>query len=154
MKFIPQDFYYNLKQGKVNLGDILLVKDGATTGKVAIVKSLSYDKVAVNEHVFIIRSVIERLTNDFLFYFLFSRFGQVQIKSRFHGLIGGIVRDDLETVNIPLPPLPEQQQIASILSTIDNRLEIEKREKVKLERIKKAFMNELLTGKIRIKVKS
>ena len=84
MKFIPEYFYKSLKQGKVRLGDILLVKDGATTGKVALVRSLRYKKVAVNEHVFVIRSKMHDLVNEFLFYFLFSKFGQIQIKTRFH----------------------------------------------------------------------
>ena len=152
MKFIPDDFYDFLKQGRVNLGDVLLVKDGATTGKVAIVKSLKYERVAVNEHVFIIRSKIGKITNEFLFYFLFSKFGQIQIKRRFHGLIGGIIRSDLETILMPLPPLIEQQKITEILSTVDKKLEILKQEKVKLERIKQWFMEELLTGRIRVRV--
>lgn len=151
MKFIPEDFYDSLKQGKVKLGDVLLVKDGATTGKVAIVKNLKYEKVAVNEHVFIIRSKARQLINEFLFYFLFSKFGQIQIKARFHGLIGGIIRSDLETILIPLPPLIEQQKIAEILSTVDEAIQKTNEIIAKTERLKKALMNELLTGKIRVK---
>jgi len=58
---------------------------------------------------------------------------------------------ELKSIKMPLPPLPEQQKIAEILSTIDKKLEIERKEKEKLERIKKAFMELLLTGKIRVK---
>ncbi len=150
MKFIPEDFYESLKQGKVKQGDILLVKDGATTGKVAIIRELKHEKVAVNEHVFVIRS--KKLMNEFLFYFLFSKFGQIQIRTRFHGLIGGIRRDDLGTVLMPLPPSSEQQKIAEILSTVDKKLEIERKEKAKLGRIRQGLMDLLLTGKIRVEV--
>lgn len=145
MKFIPDDFYDFLKQGKVNFGDILLVKDGATTGKVAMVKNLKYEKVAVNEHVFLLRSKTDRLSNGFLFYFLFSKLGRIQIKTRVHGIIGGIIRNDLETVLIPLPPAQEQQKITELLSTLD--LAIEKVDEViaKTERLKKGLMQELLT---------
>jgi len=145
MKFIPEDFYDFLKQGKVNLGDVLLVKDGATTGKVAIVKNLKYEKVAVNEHVFIIRGKKRQLTNEFLFYFLFSKFGQIQIKTRFHGLIGGIIRSDLETILMPLPPLIEQQKIAEILSNVDEAIQKTNEIIAKTERLKKGLMQELLT---------
>jgi type I restriction enzyme S subunit len=145
MKFIPDDFYDLLKQGRVNLGDVLLVKDGATTGKVAIVKSLKYERVAVNEHVFIIRSKIGQLTNEFLFYFLFSKFGQIQIKKRFHGLIGGIIRSDLETILMPLPPLIEQQKIAEILSIVDEAIQKTDEIIAKTERLKRGLMQELLT---------
>lgn len=144
MKFIPEDFYKSLKQGKVRLGDVLLVKDGATTGKVAIVKNLKYEKAAVNEHVFIVKGKTG-LLNEFLFYFLFSKFGQIQIRTRFHGLIGGIIRNDLETILITHPPLLEQQKITEILSTIDESIQKTNEIIAKTERLKKGLMQELLT---------
>jgi restriction endonuclease S subunit len=55
-------------------------------------------------------------------------------------------------IKISLPPLREQQKIVEILSTIDKKLEVEKNEKAKLERIKQGLMDLLLTGKIRVKV--
>jgi len=145
MKFIPNDFYDLLSQGKVKLGDILLVKDGATTGKVAMIKNLRYDKVAVNEHVFVLRSKTELLINDFLFYFLFSKFGQAQIKKRFHGIIGGITKDDLENCLLPMPPLNEQRKISEVLSTVDESIQKTDDIIAKTERLKKGLMQELLT---------
>jgi len=148
MKFIPNDFYNLLSQGKVKLGDILLVKDGATTGKVAMIKNLRYDKVAVNEHVFVLRSKTELLINDFLFYFLFSKYGQAQIKKRFHGIIGGITKDDLENCLLPMPPLNEQRKISEILSTVDESIQKTDDIIAKIERLKKGLMQELLTNGI------
>ena len=58
----------------------------------------------------------------------------------------------LKNFKIPLPPLEEQRKIAEILSTIDRKLEIERKHKEKLSRIKKGLMDLLLTGKVRIKV--
>ncbi len=60
----------------------------------------------------------------------------------------GIIR----SLDISLPELSEQKKITEILSTIDNKLKIEKSEKSKTERIKQGMMDLLLTGKIRIKV--
>ncbi|ABN69863.1 restriction modification system DNA specificity domain [Staphylothermus marinus F1] len=152
MKFITEDFYNSLRQGKINIGDILLVKDGATTGKVAIVRELKYKKVAVNEHVFVIRSITKKLINEFLFYFLYSKFGQMQIKTRFHGMIGGITRNDLKSILIPLPPVLEQRRIVEVLSIVDEAIQKTDDVIAKVERLKKALMQELLTGKVRIKV--
>ena len=64
----------------------------------------------------------------------------------------GLNRDIAHKVKIPLPSLPEQRRIAEILSTIDKKLELERRRKEKLERVKKGLMNELLTGRKRVKV--
>jgi len=58
----------------------------------------------------------------------------------------------LAKYKLPLPPLPEQQKIAEILSTVDKRLELLKKKKEKLERIKKGLMNDLLTGKRIIRI--
>jgi len=66
--------------------------------------------------------------------------------------IKGIAQNYIKNLSIPIPPLPEQQKIAEILSTIDKKLEIERKEKEKLERIKQGMMDLLLTGKIRVKV--
>ncbi|MEM4615902.1 MAG: restriction endonuclease subunit S [Archaeoglobaceae archaeon] len=64
-----------------------------------------------------------------------------------------ITKDDLENLKIPYLSFPEQQKIAEILSTVDKKLEIERKEKAKLERIKQGLMDLLLTGKVRIKLK-
>ena len=51
-----------------------------------------------------------------------------------------------------LPEYSEQQNIAKILSAVDTKLELEKKGKAKLERIKQHLMDLLLTGKIRVKI--
>ena len=55
---------------------------------------------------------------------------------------------------IPSPSLlfPNSAAIAEILSAADKKLELERRRKEKLERVKKGLMNELLTGRKRVKV--
>jgi type I restriction enzyme S subunit len=53
---------------------------------------------------------------------------------------------------LPLPPLSEQEKIADILSTLDEKIEIERKRREKLERIKKSLMDSLLTGKIRVRI--
>jgi len=52
----------------------------------------------------------------------------------------------------PLPPLPEQKKIAEILMTVDKKLELLRKKKEFLEQLKKGLMNDLLTGRRRVKV--
>ena len=66
--------------------------------------------------------------------------------------IKGISQDYIKNMLIPLPPIEEQRKIAEILSTVDKKLELERKRKEKLERIKKGLMNDLLTGRKRVKV--
>ena len=56
------------------------------------------------------------------------------------------------SILLPLPPLPEQQKIAEILGAVDKRLEFLRMRREKLERVKKGLMDDLLTGKRRVKI--
>lgn len=55
-------------------------------------------------------------------------------------------------LELPLPPLPEQKKIAEILSTVDKRLDLLRKRKERLERVKRGLMNDLLSGRKRVKV--
>ena len=59
-KFISKEFYNGLSKGKLRDGDIIICKDGARTGKVACIKFIHGQYMAVNEHVFIVRSKDDR----------------------------------------------------------------------------------------------
>jgi type I restriction enzyme S subunit len=61
-----------------------------------------------------------------------------------------ISKSNLANLLIPLPPLPEQQRIAEILSQTDQAIEKEQQYKEKLQRIKQGLMEDLLTGKVRV----
>jgi len=141
-KYISREFYENLRQGKTYPGDVLLVKDGATTGKVAFLREGVEQPLAVNEHVFVIRP-LEPATLDgaFAFYVLYSRIGQEQIRRHFHGLIGGVKRENIQDVVIPLPPIPEQRAIAAALRTVQNARDARRRE-LEAERERKAALME------------
>ncbi|WP_148882022.1 restriction endonuclease subunit S [Thermococcus aciditolerans] len=147
MKFIPKEFFTQLRKGKVKVGDILLVKDGATTGKVAFVEDIKgYSEVAINEHVYLLRPKDSNtLHNLFLFYFMYSPFAQVQIQQAFHGMIGGIKNSELKRLLLFLPPLPEQKKIAEILRTVDEAIEKTDEAIERTERLKRGLMQRLLT---------
>lgn len=62
----------------------------------------------------------------------------------------GISKETIEKALIPLPTLPEQKRIVSVLSQIDKTIEKEQKYKQKLEQIKQGLMENLLTGKVRV----
>lgn len=74
--------------------------------------------------------------------------------TRFHlaDVVPGLKRELVYSLKMALPPIHEQCEIAEILSTIDKKLEFERNEKARLERIKRGLMDLLLTGKVRVKV--
>jgi len=52
---------------------------------------------------------------------------------------------------IPLPPLPEQHQIAHILTTVDNKIEAEQQRKSALQTLFQTMLHLLMTGRVRVK---
>jgi type I restriction enzyme S subunit len=67
------------------------------------------------------------------------------------GSMKNISKPSLLNLEIPLPPLPEQKKIAAILSTVDKRLENLQSQKSAFQDLKKGLMQQLLTGKMRVK---
>jgi type I restriction enzyme S subunit len=58
----------------------------------------------------------------------------------------------IKSFRLPLPPLPEQKKIASILSTADDKLETLQTKKTSYEALQKGLMEQLLTGVRRVKL--
>lgn len=64
----------------------------------------------------------------------------------------GIYLHDLSKISFNLPPLPEQKAIADILSKADEEIDLLTRKLSALKEQKTGLMQQLLTGKIRVKV--
>jgi type I restriction enzyme S subunit len=119
IKYIPMPFFEKMRRGRIQTGDILIVKDGATTAKVSLIRSdFPYNPAMVNEHVFICR-FIEGIYSPFVFYFLFSQVGQNRILENFQGSAqGGINQTFAENTNVPIAPFTEQQRIVARVETL------------------------------------
>ncbi len=123
MRYISPSFFDTMKSGKLKIDDVLLVKDGATTGKVAYVDDIPSKNAAINEHVFLIRPR-KRLLSKYLYYYLRSPIGMRKVLHYFHGAaIGGISRDFLN-VEIKVPSLLKQEDVIRQLSNSEDVLQI------------------------------
>lgn len=77
---------------------------------------------------------------------------------KFRGLVTGsnsvaaIYWKDLSKMRLNLPPIAEQDKITDILLKIENSLEAKIIKNEKLINLKKGLMQDLLTGKVRVKV--
>lgn len=118
LRFVPRDFYDQMSREKIQREDILIVKDGATTGKVTFIdEQFPFAEAAVNEHVFLCRPKTNVIVPRFLFFWLYSPDGQRAIRMNYQGsAIGGINQDFADSLWVPYPPMPEQQRIVEILS--------------------------------------
>jgi type I restriction enzyme S subunit len=95
----------------------------------------------------------ERISPLYLLYSLFSSSVIEQCnKIMVSGQYPALNTSQVEKIKIPIPSLAEQQKIAEILSTVDKRIESLRNRKKKLERVKKGLMEDLLTGRKRVKL--
>ena len=136
--------FYSIKKG-----DVLITIVG-TLGRLALV--ISDRKFSIQRSVAILRPYHNIVNNKYLFYTLNSIKSQKQIifYSKSTAQIG-IYLGGLFKIIIPIPPLPEQQKIAKILSDVDKEIEALQQKKEKFKMIKEGLMQQLLTGKVRVK---
>ena len=124
-------------------GTVVLSRD-AGVGKSAIMKSA----MAVSQH-FMAWQCGPCLDNHFLYYWLQGE------KSEFERIaIGNTIKTIglpyFRALNIPLPPLPEQRAIAGALGDVDALIGALDQLIAKKRDLKKAAMQQLLTGKKRL----
>jgi len=145
-RYIPKEGLKNSATKLVPKNN-LLVATRVGVGKAAI----NEIDIAISQDLTGIIIDRNKFIPDFLYWHILNK--ERVLKSLAQGsTIKGILRGDLGKLKIPLPPLPEQQKIALILSTVERKLEIDKARKQKYERIKKGLMNDLLTGNKKVKI--
>jgi len=127
--------------------DLLLTVVG-TLGRVALVKNYN-NNYTFQRSVAIIR-LIDMNYPKYFYHVFNSLFFQKQLILHSNASAqAGIYLGELEKLKIPLPALQEQKEIADILSTADEKIEILRAKKEKYEIVKKGLLQKLLSGEIR-----
>ena len=127
-------------------GTILIAMYGATIGRTGIITKES----ATNQAICAILPV--KSINSFYLQQLLIFKKNILISFGMGAGQPNINQEIIKTFFISLPPLPEQQKIASILSRVDAYIQKNQEYKKKMERLKKELMQKLLTGQIRVKI--
>jgi len=100
-----------------------------------------------------VRSTADELLPEFLnHYFRFEGFKHRIRSASVGGTMANLNTTIMSQIKIIFPTVPEQQQITSILSTIDRKLTLQHQRTAHYEKLKQGLMNDLLTGERREKV--
>ncbi len=112
--------------------------------RMAVGKAVFFNRdVAINQDL---KAFYPKENTDGLFLLQWYLSQSKKIESLATGsTVKGIRLDDLTLLPIDLPPLPEQQKIAAILSSVDDVIEKTRAQIDKLKDLKTAMMQELLT---------
>ncbi|OMP29697.1 restriction endonuclease subunit S [Mangrovimonas sp. DI 80] len=96
----------------------------------------------------------KRFDNEFVFQALNSNYFRKEAESKSTGTTRArIGLSDLKQIPIKIPnSIDEQKRIGDILSSVDKKLNVLGEKKTTYQELKKGLMQQLLTGKIRVKV--
>lgn len=139
------------ERAKVHTNDLLVcVRNGskALIGKSAVITK-DAEGMAFGAFMTILRA--NGIEQIFLNYYWQTDFIQKQVRDNMGATINQITNADISDFDIYVPSsLPEQQAIASVLTSIDNELSALEAKRKKYEQIKRGMMQQLLTGRIRL----
>ena len=131
--FISTETNERLKRSQIIENDILFSMAGMFLGKTGIATK---DDVPANTNqaVAIIRITPEKADFKYVYYFL----NQKALITYINGISGqsaqpNINLQQISELNIKLPPLPTQQKIAAILSSLDDKIELNNKINTNLE---------------------
>ena len=114
-RYISKEFHSLYNKTETRINDLLLVKDGATTGKIGIVSSAEHIGQNINEHLFLLRTKTD-VNPVYLLNYLNSSFGKLQIQREITGAtVTGITRDVVKRLKIILPSPNIQNHIANFM---------------------------------------
>jgi type I restriction enzyme S subunit len=122
-KYVSEPYFAAMRRGRVRLHDILLVKDGATIGKLCHIDEVPFGRAAVNEHVYILRSNANT-DSRFLFYFLQSLIGQQSIQLYVRGSAQpGLSSEFVSCTEWSFPSITEQWVVSAFLDRVTARID-------------------------------
>lgn len=140
-EYIEDTIYNKIKNYTVNTGDVIISIVG-TIGLVSIIKE-SLNNANLTENCAKLIN-LKNINNNFLYYFLSSELGQNEIKK---GIVGAVQQKlplySIEDISIPLPPLEIQEKIARVLSSLDDKIELNNKINQNLEQQADLLFNDL-----------
>lgn len=124
-------------------GSVCVVCIGSTIGKTGITKKRSATNQQINS------IICERAYSEYVYYLL-THYSE-KIKSEAGTQAVPIInKSSFSRLQVQIPLYDEQIKIGNTLSGVDFKISVITRKLTSLEKIKKALMQDLLTGKVRI----
>jgi type I restriction enzyme S subunit len=150
--YISNKTHNKMKNSQVKFNDVLLNITGGSIGRCNFVNI--HKDLNVNQHVCIIRPN-KTINTVLLNNILASEVGQTQIwSSQQGGGREGLNFEAIKSFNFPTPPFQEQQKIVTFIenqtSKIDNAINLQQQQIVKLKEYKTTLIDSVVTGKVRV----
>ena len=149
--YVTRSRYDQDRNIQIQNNDILITKDGSL-GKVALARGLT-KPATLNSGIFVIRPLQSIYDPVFVYHILASFvFKNFLDKLSAGSTIIHLYQKDVDKFEFLLPPaIEEQNAIAAVLSEMDADITALEEKLAKYRQVKQGMMQQLLTGKIRLK---
>lgn len=152
--YITTEIHQSMKNSQVYSGDVLLNITGGSIGRCFYVTN-EFEEANVNQHVCIVRPN-EKIETEFLYYFLSSAIGQLQIDlCQTGGNREALNFEQLKNFYLVLPSINEQRELLEklkfSLQKISETIENSRKEIELIKEYKIALISEVVTGKVDVR---
>ncbi|MBA7508169.1 hypothetical protein ES705_00090 [subsurface metagenome] len=149
--YLPIKFNEKEKRSIIKANDILINLVGASIGRAAVATS-NIEGGNLNQAVAIVRLKPSYFVPQFLMYYLLTDNGQRQIHLNKKEIArANISLQDVNNFIVPKPEGSEQVEIVNFLSSLDKKLSQADARKQALQALFRTMLNQLMTGRIRVK---
>lgn len=147
--YISEESNKTLEKSRLRIGDVLVVRTGYP-GTSCVVPE-NFDGANCIDIIFA-RPIKDIVLPEYLSWFINSSLGKKQVLQGQGGLAQQHFNvGSLNTMQISIPSLKEQQKIVDMISCFQESIVKSEVEREKLLSLKRGLMQDLLTGKVRVK---
>ena len=156
--FVEQSNYFEKEVASKDTSNYKVIKNGnfaynpsrINVGSIALLENF---EVGILSPMYVIFDCLDGINKKFLKYWLQSH----NFTGNLYKYLAGSVREtlnfkDMKNFKIKLPNLAEQTKIAEILSSVDDEIDLLNQKLEQLNLQKRGIMQNLLSGKIRVKL--
>lgn len=140
-KIAPSYYVEWMRRGLPRVGDVVLTTEGPL-GEVAQLDDNTAG-YALGQRIVVLRAKENILDNNFLKFLLQSPVAQTRLQSYATGTtVAGISQQSLRRVPLPIPPLQQQRDVAELLGSLDDKIELNRRMNETLEAMAQAIFRD------------
>jgi type I restriction enzyme, S subunit len=152
--FYPDEFGKRYPRFVLHAGDLIMSLTG-TSGKedygFTVELKPEPRTLLLNQRIARVDLISERLTKEFLFYFLLSR----KFLDHLYPTAKGMKQANLSThamksLKVPIPGVDEQKEIANCFRAIDRKIELHQAKLDSLRDLFRTLLHQLMTAQIRV----